>query len=52
MKLIRDAGDQENFEISSFLGAPKLSTIYGHKKNTAGGSWVAGVARTCWRFWL
>jgi hypothetical protein len=24
----------------------------GVKKNTAGGSWVAGVARTGWRFLL
>jgi len=24
----------------------------GNKKNNAGGSWVAGFAKTCWRFWL
>jgi hypothetical protein len=24
----------------------------GDKKNTEGGSWVAGFAKTSWRFWL
>jgi len=23
----------------------------GDKKNIAGGSWVAGFTKTCWRFW-
>jgi len=26
--------------------------VAGDKKNTAGGSWVAGFAKTSWRFWL
>ncbi|MDP1729559.1 MAG: hypothetical protein Q8L27_05145 [archaeon] len=46
------AGSQENFEGSSFLGDPKLSTIYGHKRNLAGGFWSAGFAKTGKRFWL
>lgn len=35
-----DAGSQENLEVSSFLDDPKLRTIYGHKRNHAGGEQV------------
>ncbi|MEK6885352.1 MAG: hypothetical protein AABX17_00110 [Nanoarchaeota archaeon] len=50
MRFKLDAGSQENSEISSFLGAPKLNAIYGHKRNLAGGFWVAGNLRNSWRF--
>jgi len=30
----------------------KRKMAAGDQKNNAGGSWVAGFAKTSWRFWL